>query len=97
METLSITRKEWRKIPLIEQGYLCKHYEIILLDYWVNPVKQTLDKITPLITVKNMQKGIAAASNGIDKFSKATDEFKIFPGKSNIDNLTGPKKKGLKT
>ena len=96
MDVLSIDRKTWRKIPLIEQGYLCKNYEIILLDYWVNPVKQNLDKITPLITIKNTQKGIGYVSDGIEKFSKMMDEFKIFPGKADPSKLMGSQKKNLK-
>ena len=89
MDPVSIDRKTWRKLSWIEQGYLTKHYEVILLDYWVNPIKLTLDKITPLITIKNIQKGIRTVSNGIDKFSKATDEFKIFPDGQGIEGIVG--------
>lgn len=91
MIPLTIDRKTWRKMSIIEQGFLCKNYEVILDNYWINPVKANLDKITPLITIKNVQKGIKSFSNGIDKFSKTMDEFKIFPEGNSVKGLTNNK------
>lgn len=83
MTPLTIDRKTWRKMDLLEQQYLTRYYEVILDNYWINPVKANLDKITPHITIKNTQKGIKMVSGGIAKFSKAMDEFKIFPDNGN--------------
>jgi hypothetical protein len=97
MDALSITRKEWRKLSIIEQGYLCKNYEVILLDYWINPVKKTLAQITPHITIKNTQKAIDMVSNGIKRFSKEMEGFKLYDGpKKDYSVLMGKKPKSFR-
>jgi|APSaa5957512535_1039671.scaffolds.fasta_scaffold14620_4 hypothetical protein len=102
-ESVSIRKKDWNKIKPIEQGQLCKYYNIVFLTKTPSKLDSILMKFDPTkFKFEYITQGIEIINtnterigNAIDKFNNGIAKFSEAFGGIGIQDKKGSKKSGL--